>query len=116
MIVLKFFKIIVLFPFLVDIFLTICQVSLKKRGFLLTPLYFITMLILLYVPFDKIIATLLLLFFLIFFFIEIFKIVKHKYRKIYPQYVIRTAMVKFHDIFFKLYILLVLLGSIIYAF
>lgn len=116
MIILDLLKIIILCPFIVDFILAICKFSLKKRGFLLTPLYIITLLVLLLITFPKAFAISAFCIFLAVFMVYVLYIVKQKYRKVYPKVVIRTSLTEFHAMFFNIYLILVVIGSIYLAF
>lgn len=110
MILIDLFKIIIIFPFVIDWLLGLKNMSRKQRSFMLSPLYLVTMFVLLCYIFQLIPGIVIGFICLIAFVLYVFFLVRKKYRKVYVQYVVRTFLNEFYIIFQKIYILLVVVG------
>ena len=93
MILIDLFKIIIIFPFVIDWLLGLKKVSSKQRSFILSPLYLVTMFVLLCYIFQLIPGIVISFICLIAFVLYVFFLVRKKYRKVYLQYLLNIIII-----------------------
>lgn len=116
MILIALVKIIIIFPFLIDWLLAWQKLSKKRRSFMLTPLYLVTTILFFMYIFKPIIGLILFALSIAAFVIYVVFIVRRKYRRVYFQYIVRNFLEEYYEIFPKIYLLLLIVGSLYLSF
>ncbi len=116
MLIVSLIKIILIFPFIIDVILKIANVGKNQRSFIVTPFYLITTIIMITYILSGVLGWIVSFVLIALYSLYVYFLVKKKYRKVYTSYVIRNYLREYYIIFPKLYVLLVVVGSVYLGF